>query len=62
MAKQNTQQDPVGRAKRTRVGKRPQEQPDAPPTSEDADETEEETQVRDSERAFDHALGRMPPG
>lgn len=43
-------------------GKRPQVDPHGPPTAEDAGETERQTQARESESAFDKALGRIPPG
>ena len=61
-SRQNTGKDPASGSKPTRAGKRPQDTPRGPPTAEDAGETEKETQARESEGAFDKALGRMPPG
>lgn len=60
--KQDTKKDPVAGAKSPRAGKRPRDVPGPPPAAEDAGETDEETQARESEGAFDRALGRMPPG
>jgi ribosomal protein L12E/L44/L45/RPP1/RPP2 len=63
MAKEHAPgENPVAGSKSPRAGKRPQDQPGAPPTDEEAGETDEETQARESEGAFDRALGRMPPG
>ena len=59
---QDTEKDPVAGSRSPRAGKRPQDVPGAPPAAEDAGETDQETQARESEGAFDRALGRIPPG
>lgn len=60
--KQDTEQDPAAGPKSPRAGKRPKDIRGAPPAAEDAGETDGETQARESESAFDRALGRIPPG
>jgi hypothetical protein len=59
---QRSSKDPVDGSRPSRAGKRPKDEPRRPPTADDAGETEKETQARESEGAFDRALGRIPPG
>jgi hypothetical protein len=58
----DVKKDPAAGSKPTRAGKRPKDVPGSAPTAEDAGETAEQTQARESEGAFDRALGRIPPG
>ena len=58
----DVKKDPVGGSKSPAAGKRPRDTAGTAPTAEDAGETEKDTQARESEGAFDKALGRIPPG